>query len=143
MLYTTVIAVLTQLTFALRSSHSLRILKRVHVEIGWPLRVYGVARRDKLCGGALCFLILAQLCFGLYFTVMYAKTAGEFLSHFWLACCLISATSAAVTTDRLGRVRELCSPTVASWGTDFHHLDDRFRYALICLGGHVTPHTTI
>lgn len=45
------------------------------------LRVYAVTRRNKLLSGTLSLLIAAQLCFGIYFTVMYSMAPCELLNR--------------------------------------------------------------
>jgi len=45
------------------------------------LRVYGVTGRNDLIGGALSVLIVAQFCFGIYFTVTHGTKQCEFLNR--------------------------------------------------------------
>jgi len=45
------------------------------------LRVYAVTRRNKLIGGALSVLIVAQFCFGIYFAVVDGTSPCEFLNR--------------------------------------------------------------
>jgi hypothetical protein len=48
------------------------------------LRVYAVTGRNKVVGGALSALIVAQLGFGIYFTVVYGTTPCEFLDRLFV-----------------------------------------------------------
>ena len=45
------------------------------------LRVYAVTGRNKLVGGTLSVMIVGQLCFGIYFTVVNGTTPCEFLDR--------------------------------------------------------------
>lgn len=59
--------------------------------------------KRKLLGGALCVLIAAQLCFGIYFIVLNGSSPCEFFDRLF-ACGFILATSAAAAGDKPGRV---------------------------------------
>ena len=51
------------------------------------VRVYAVTGRNRFLCGALCVLTAAQLCFGIYYTVMYSvlpcETLDSFFAHAW------------------------------------------------------------
>jgi len=48
------------------------------------IRVYAVTERNKLLCGALPLLIVAQLCFGIYFTVMNGTTPRESFNRLFI-----------------------------------------------------------
>ena len=57
--------------------------KRIHVEVK-SARVYAVTGKKKLFGGALCILIVAEICFGLFLAVSTAWSPCKFLNRLFV-----------------------------------------------------------
>jgi hypothetical protein len=77
------VVVLAQIAVTLRSDSSPRFLRAFNLEIRRFLRIYAITDRNKLFGGMLSTMILAQLSFGVYLIVGDAIGPGEFLKLFF------------------------------------------------------------
>lgn len=85
--------------------------------------------KNKLIGGSLALVIVAQLCHGILSVVWIGLHPRK--SHpFDRSRVDSSVPSATVARDKLGPVQDLYLQTVETWGTHLLLPHDCFRYAL-------------